>query len=185
MADKTCDAADLIERHLQGSRVALSQLGLRYDRLGFGIAHGVVCCHEAAEDIRQEVFLQVYENLPSLRDRTKFVGWLRTITYNACYATLRRAKPTRPLDSLPECEHPTAPSSHASVEGRELRTLLRKRIDALPEGQRAVIELHYFEGLAVKQIVDFLELPETTIRWRIRKARETLRNAADINGYPN
>ena len=185
MADKTCDAADLIDSHLAGSPVALSQLWLRYDRLVFGIAHSVVCSHETAEDIRQEVFLQVYESLPTLWDRTKFVGWLRTITYNACYGSLRRARPMRPLDSLTEGEHPTTPSSHAGVEGRELRTLLRRVIDGLPEEHRTVIELHYFEGLAVREIVDFLELPETTIRWRIRKARETLRNAADINGYPN
>jgi RNA polymerase sigma-70 factor (ECF subfamily) len=56
-------------------------------------------------------------------------------------------------------------------------------IDKLPEEYRTVIELHYFEGQHVAQIADFLELPETTVKWRIHKAREILKRTAKINGY--
>ena len=177
-----CDAK-LIEQHLRGNSMALSQLWLRYDRLVYGIAHGVVCSHETAEDIRQEVFLKVYEQLPQLREPTKFKSWLRNITYNTCYSWLRRQKPTEPLESLTDGEHPTIASIEADVERRELRTLLRQMVDRLPEDYRTVIELRYFEGLSVAKIAEFLELPETTIRWRIRQAREMLHRKAKINGY--
>jgi RNA polymerase sigma-70 factor (ECF subfamily) len=66
----------LIEEHLRGSSTALSQLWLRYNRLVYGIAHSVVCSREAADDIRQEVFLKVYEHLPQLKEPTKFLSWL-------------------------------------------------------------------------------------------------------------
>jgi len=74
-------------------------------------------------------------------------------------------------------------SFETDVERRELRTLLRQMIDKLPEEYRMVIELHYFEGQRVAQIADFLQLPESTVKWRIHKAREALLHAAKINGY--
>jgi len=79
-------------------------------------------------------------------------------------------------------EHPNA-SFEPDIERRELRTLLRQMIDKLPEEYRMVIELHYFQGQRVIQVADFLELPESTVKWRIHKAREALRHTAKINGY--
>ena len=177
-----CDAK-LIEEHLQGNSMAFSQLWLRYNRLVYGIAHSVVCSREAAEDIRQEVFLKVYEQLSQLREPTKFKSWLRNITYNTCYSWLRRQKPTKSLESLTDEEHPTMASIETGVERRELRNLLWQMIDRLPEKFRTVIELRYFEGLSTAQIAEFLGLAESTIRWRIRKARQVLHRTAEINGY--
>ncbi|MDA1192173.1 MAG: sigma-70 family RNA polymerase sigma factor [Candidatus Poribacteria bacterium] len=175
--------AELIAQHLNGSAVALSQLWVRYDRVVYGIAHSVLSRRDAAEDIRQEVFLKTYEHLDNLRDSAKFVSWLRNVTYNACYGWLRKQRPTTTLDALTEGQQPTTPSGAGEVEQRELRTLLRQMIDRLPEALRTVIELRYFEGLEATEIAEFLELPLTTIRWRLRKARETLQRTAAINGY--
>ncbi|MCZ6680887.1 MAG: RNA polymerase sigma factor [Candidatus Poribacteria bacterium] len=177
-----CDAL-LIKKHLQGSSTAIAQLWLKYDRLVYGIAHSVVCSREAAEDIRQEVFLKAYTELPQLQELTKFASWLRSITYNACYSYLRRQRKTTSLDALTDVEQPKTASVEANVEGRELRTLLRKMIDRLPEEYRTVIELHYFEGQRVADIAEFLELSGSTIKWRIHKAREVLQRTAKINGY--
>ena len=175
--------AVLIKEHLQGSSTAMVQLWLRYEGLVYGLAHGIVCSREVAEDIRQEVFLKVYTELPQLLEHAKFVSWLRSITCNACNSWLRRQKPISPLESLADGEHPTTVSIEANVEQRELRTLLRQMIDRLPEEYRTVIELHYFEGQPVAQIAEFLELPESTVKWRIHKAREILQRTAKINGY--
>ena len=182
MSQEMPSDAILIKEHLQGSSTAMSQLWLRYDSLVYGLAHSMVCRRDIAEDIRQEVFLSVYTKLPHLQEHTKFVSWLKSITYNACKSWLRRQKPIVQLDSLADMEHPTA-SFEADVERRELRTLLRQMIDKLPEEYRTVIELHYFEGQRVTQIADFHELPESTVKWRIHKAREALQRAAKINGY--
>ena len=183
MSHETPADAALIKDHLQGSTSAMAQLWLRYDRLVYGIAHSVVCSKEAADDIRQEVFLKVYAELPRLREHTKFVSWLRNITYNTCYSWQRRQKSVTPLGSLAEVEHPTTDSIETAVERQELRTLLRQMIDRLPEDYRTVIELHYFEGLRVVEISEFLEVPESTVKWRIHKAREVLQRTAKINGY--
>jgi RNA polymerase sigma-70 factor (ECF subfamily) len=182
MSQETPSDAELIKEHLQGSSTSMSQLWMRYDSLVYGLAHSMVHRRDVAEDIRQEVFLKAYTQLPQLQEHTRFASWLKSITYNACKEWLRRQRPVVPLESLADMEHPAA-SVEADVERCELRTLLRQMIDKLPEEYRTVIELHYFEGQRVAQIADFLELPETTVKWRIHKAREILKRAAKINGY--
>jgi len=182
MSQETPSDAILIKEHLQGSSTAMSQLWMRYDSLVYGLAHSMVCRRDIAEDLRQEVFLSVYTKLPQLQEHTKFVSWLKSITYNACKSWLRRQRPIVQLDSIADMEDLTA-SFETDVERRELRTLLRQMIDKLPEEYRMVIELHYFEGQRVAQIADFLQLPESTVKWRIHKAREALLHAAKINGY--
>jgi RNA polymerase sigma-70 factor (ECF subfamily) len=182
MSQETFSDAILIKEHLQGSSTAMLQLWMRYDSLVYGLAHSMVCRRDIAEDIRQEVFLNVYTKLPQLQKQTKFVSWLKSITYNACKSWLRRQKPIVRLDSIADMEDLTT-SFEVDVEQQELRTLLRQMIDKLPEEYRMVIELHYFEGQRVTQIADFLGLPESTVKWRIHKAREALQRAAKINGY--
>ena len=141
-----------------------------------------MCSRDSAEDIRQEVFLKVYAQLGQLRERAKFANWVSSITYNTCKSWLRRRRPTRPLEALTESEHPST-VIEPDLEQREQRTLLRRMIDRLPEADRTVVELHYFEGQRVAEIADFLDLPESTVKWRIHRAREALRRTAEINGY--
>ncbi|MBI4551488.1 MAG: RNA polymerase sigma factor [Candidatus Latescibacteria bacterium] len=174
--------AELIEAHRHGSATALMQLWLRYDSLVYGIAHSLVRQREAAEDIRQEVFLKMYQGLARLQDATKFSNWLHTITHNTGKSWLRRQRTTVPVDSLAADEHPTA-SFAADLEQREQRTALRRMIDQLPVEYRTVVELHYFEGQRIMHIAAFLGLSEATVKWRLYRARDILQRAAKLAGY--
>jgi RNA polymerase sigma-70 factor (ECF subfamily) len=174
--------ATLIHEHLSGNSMAMLELWMRYDGLVYGLAHSATCRRDAAEDIRQEVFLKVYSQLAQLRDPEKFGRWLCSITHNTCQSWLREQRKATPFHLLREGDHPKA-SFEGEVERRELRTLLRQMIDRLPYEYRSVIELHYFGGHPVAQIASFLELSETTVKWRLHKGRETLQRQATLNGY--
>lgn len=181
MCVETPTDAELIAAHLCGDASALMALWVRYDGMVYGIAHSFTTQREAAEDIRQEVFLKVYNSLTQLQDRRRFSAWLHSITRNACNTWLRRQKPTLPVEYLTDSDHPGG-SFVEAMEQREQRTRLRQMIDALPFDYRIVIELHYFEDQPITQIAGFLELTESTVKWRLFKARESLRNAAKLNG---
>lgn len=182
MDDETPDDDILIRDYLQGDSLALARLWLRYDRLVYGLAHGIVCSREAAEDIRQEVFLKIYAQLQQLREPAKFASWLRSITYNTCKSWLRHQKFIDAFELSIDADQPSD-STEPDLILREQRTLLRQIIDRLPEDYRTVVELHYFEEQPVAEIARFLDLPETTIKWRLHRARETLQRTARINGY--
>ena len=161
MPDKIPSDEHLIQAHLKGSATALAQLWLRYDSLVYGLAHSVVCRRDAAEDIRQEVFLAVYEQLHQLREYGKFSSWVSSITYNTSKSWLRRSKPAASLETVSEgVQAVTQPD----LGRREQRSLLRQMIDRLPEKERMVIELHYFAEQRVAEIADFLNLPESTAK---------------------
>jgi len=175
--------ANLIDEYFNGNRTALSQLWLRYDPMVYGIALSMVKRYDLAEDLRQEIFLKMYRGLPSLKEWDKFACWLKTITYNTCKTWLSTQQQEHiPLEELKESEHPSV-SITDEVEYKQHRTLLGQMIDELPFDYRLVINLHYFEGQTVTQIAKFLSLPESTVKWRIHKAREMLQEKAKVNGY--
>lgn len=173
---------DLIEQYLGGSPTALAQLWLRYDRMVYGTALGVLCVRESAEDIRQEVFLKLHEQLGTLRDASRFGSWLCTVTRNACTSLLRR----RAVRSAAQTSDEVAcvqPSVQVDLEEEQHRGLLRQMIASLPEDYRIPAVLHYFEEKSVRKVSAFLALPETTVKWRLHKAREMLAHEAEARGY--
>ena len=183
MKSQTPSDADLIDEYFNGNRIALSQLWLRYDPMVHGIALSMVKRYDVAEDLRQDIFLKMYRGLSLLRKWDKFACWLRSIAYNTCKTWLSTQRQEHvSLEELTESEHPSV-SIAEEIEQKQHRTLLGQMIDELPFDYRLVINLHYFEGQTVPQIAEFLSLPESTVKWRIHKARETLHQKAKVNGY--
>jgi RNA polymerase sigma-70 factor, ECF subfamily len=182
MSEQTPTDSQLIQAHLGGHPAALAALWVRYDRFAFGLAHAILEDRHAAEDVRQDVFLMARSQLGQLQDPGRLGAWLATITRNACRSWLRRKRPDVPLDAAGDQPDPQALAS-AELERREQRTLLRQMIDGLPEKQRVVIELHYFEGYRVARIAHFLGVSEATVKWRIHEARAVLQQDARTRGY--
>ncbi|MEW6752046.1 MAG: sigma-70 family RNA polymerase sigma factor [Candidatus Latescibacterota bacterium] len=145
MSERELTDEELIHEHRHGNAAALALLWVRYDRLVFGLAHGMLKSREYAQDVRQEVFLKVRAGLEELQAPSRFGPWVASITRNACRSWLRGQRPTCPLDSLSECEHPQA-SPTPGDQDHEQRTLLRQMIDRLPEEQRTVVELPMASG---------------------------------------
>jgi RNA polymerase sigma-70 factor (ECF subfamily) len=175
--------AQLIESYQDGEHSALAELWLKYHKLVYGIAVSIVKSHEDAEDLRQEVFLKVYNNLSNLKEPEKFASWLRTITRNTCKSWLsQHTLSATPIDSIAESDY-CVPSCHETFEIKEEQNLLQNLINDLPLDYRTVINLHYFQHQKVREIAEFLSLPESTVKWRIHAARNMLKEKALSNGY--
>ena len=175
--------AELVEAYLHGQHNALAELWLKYHKIVYGIAVSIVKSHEDAEDLRQEIFLKVYNNLANLRNPEKFASWLFKITRNTCKSWLSQRKLLIvPIDSVGEVEC-CVPSCQDVLESREQDMLLQNLINDLPLDYRLVINLHYFQHQKVRDIAKFLSLPESTVKWRIHVAREKLKQKALANGY--
>ena len=165
----------LIASYLRGEASALAVLWTRYDGFVYGIARSVLRRHEVAEDIRQEVFVTLMNRIDTIECRAKFPAWLRTVTYNACKTWLRRRRPHSTLDDLTEGDLPTADADTGAVEQEETRAALRTVVDGLAIDFRQVVELYYYEGYSVSEVARMLDVAETTVKWRLHKARERLR----------
>jgi RNA polymerase sigma-70 factor (ECF subfamily) len=125
-----------------------------------------------AEELAQEVFLNLHQNLASIKSPEHLVYWLRKVTSHRCIDQSRRQKvrPQVSLDDVPE------PSIDASENDLFLSEMLRRVVDTLPEKARLVVILRYQEDLDPGEIADVLDMPLNTVKSHLRRSLSTLRD---------
>jgi RNA polymerase sigma-70 factor (ECF subfamily) len=183
---------ELIHRTQAGDMRALEILMRRHNRTLYRTARAILRDDAEAEDAVQEAYLRAYGALASFRGESKLSTWLVRITANE--ALMRRRKNARAavvvaLDAaIPAGEQEEGPMSEEPGPERdalrgEMRKLLESRIDALPDGYRAVFVLRALEELTVEETAAALDIPEATVRTRYFRARGLLREsmARDID----
>jgi RNA polymerase sigma-70 factor, ECF subfamily len=131
---------------------------------------------DAAQELSQEVFLQLHRKMGALESSAHVLFWLRRVTCHRCIDSIRRAKarPELSMEDAPE------PASAPSVGDPLLRGRLQKLVASLPPDLRAVIVLRYQEDLEPAEIAEVLDLPLRTVRDHLRKGLELLRRKAEI-----
>ena len=176
------DDIALIQRILAGDAIAFERLVRKYQKQVHTLAWRKVRDFHIAEDITQETFLQVYQKLETLEDPTRFPRWLYVIADRLCIAWLRRnRRHTEPLEETDVSEVETEAYSryvaaeHAKTFAEARRDLVEELLAKLKEGNRTVITLHYLEGMTYAEISNFLGVSENTIKSRLRRARQQLR----------
>jgi len=166
--------AELVRRTRQGDRAAFGELGGRYRQMVYGLCYHQVGQFEDAQDLAQEAFVAAYLDLPQLRDPARFAPWLRQVTVRVCGMWRRRQSvPSEPLEEAAEL--PAPENVEAEVERRELRAAVRRALAALPDPNRLVATLYYLDGLNYAEIGHFLDVPPTTVKGRLQRARKQLR----------
>lgn len=160
---------------------ALGQLYDRYGRLAFSLAAGILGDSEAAEEVTQDVFLQIWNKAATYDpSQGKVISWLAGIARHRAIDLLRRrsARPEGhaagweedPFAGLPAADHP-----EAQVEGALQQQRIRQALAALPAEQRQALALAYFKGYSHQQISAELNEPLGTVKTRIRLAMQKLR----------
>jgi len=139
-------------------------------------AYGWLADRELARDVTQESFLDAYRQLPELRDPSAFPAWLRSIVIKHCDRVTRK-KPI-PDHLLPG--NVSAPDPADLLEASSEQQLARTALEALPQPERTVIALQYIAEATGPVIAEFLDLPLSTVKQRLRSARSHLRQFTEI-----
>jgi len=181
-----CDERSLIRRGLRGDQQALETLFTRHARTGFQGALKLLGNVEDAEDALQEGLVSAFRNLKRFEGRSKFSTWLTRIVINAALMRRRsqRAHETAHLDDplgeadLTLAEQLADPAVDPEQEARqaEIRTVLRGTLGGLSPVLRAAFELREIEELSTQEAAQTLEVPENTLKSRVRRARIELRD---------
>ncbi len=181
----------LLKAIAMGEAAALGKLYDRYGRLVFSLAYQIVYDEAVAEDITQEVFLQVWNKAGSYQiDLGKVSTWLTSVARHRAIDSLRRSK-VRPEshkviwdDTDEESDGPewTDPQNiETQVEQTLQSRVVRQAIGQLPKEQRDALALAYFQGLSHQEIADMTGEPLGTIKTRIRLAMQKLREALETS----
>ncbi len=184
------DDETLIRQIAAAHTEALGALYDRYARLVFSLAYHTVGNYAAAEEITQDVFTNIWEKAATYRpDQGKVSTWLTSIARHRAIDTLRRqgARPERRSIDWAAAA-PTALPRLAGPEDAVLAHLERQRVRSavatLPEDQRLVLSLAFFEGKTHSEIAAELGQPLGTVKTRIRLAMQKLRQLLQDETVP-
>lgn len=170
-----------------GDSAAMEELYERYNRPVFSFAYRMLGDRDHAEDVMQEVFLRAWRRSGRFSDtRGTLISWLLSITHNMAIDELRK-KQRRPqkadarepdvmMGSLRDTAEPVEETAIRSDTGRAVR----KALTEIPENQRQVLELGYFQGMTQREIAESLNIPLGTIKTRMRLAMKKLQDSEII-----
>ena len=167
------DDAALIARIRAGEQGAMADLYDRYAGVVYGVALRVLTSTAAAEDVVQEVFLQLWRNPQAFNaDRGRLAPWLAVIARNRAIDLLRKRPPEDDIDELPI-------STGANLEDEASQKLVvdkvRGVLGGLPQDQRKALEMAFFEGMTHSEIAGKTGEPLGTVKTRIRSGLLALR----------
>ena len=168
--------ADLVGAVLLGDRRAFAALVGRYERAVLATAWGVLRDRHLAQDAAQDAFVSAYTNLRRLRDPASFAPWLLSIARRVATRSSKRRRPTGPLPD----EHPP---EHEVADAANLDWALAATED-LPEHERVVVYLRYFQDLDVGEIARVVARPVGTVTKQLSRAHERLRERLRKEGLP-
>ena len=180
-ADKTPDEV-LVVAAILGDLKAFNELVKRYANAVLRVARGIVGGRDA-EDIAQEAWLLAFKALPSIDNPTRFAAWLKVITRNRALRyreqESKRASRNVAFDSfLIEQLSELHKSGHVRREEEEF---VKNALDSLPEHISMVFRMRYYDEMPLKRIGAFLGVPESTIKWRIHRGKQLLKE--QINSH--
>jgi RNA polymerase sigma-70 factor (ECF subfamily) len=176
---------ELVQQVRSGNRQAFKTLMRRYQEKVYWVARRLVGTHEDADDVAQETFIKAYLALGEFRNDAQFYTWLYRIAVNLSLNVIRKRQVMSYLrDSeilrrfLPSEDRPDS-----VVELKETETRFHRAIVSLPEKQRAVFVLRFFDGLAYEDISKILNTSVGGLKANyfhaIHKIREHMRNVAN------
>jgi RNA polymerase sigma-70 factor (ECF subfamily) len=165
----------LLDRVRVGDQGAMTEVFDRYSSAVYSVALRVLRDQGQAEDVVQEVFLQIWKNSSSfVRDRGSLGAWLVVVTRNRAIDHLRRRKPT---DSVEDVVLASSIDVASEAERNHLMERVRNVLDTLPQEQQQSMQLAFFEGLSHSEIAERTGDPLGTVKTRIRQALISIRKA--------
>ncbi|HEX7088062.1 MAG TPA: RNA polymerase sigma factor [Vicinamibacterales bacterium] len=176
---------ELAHRVAQADHEAFERLMRQNNGKLFRIARSILRDDADAEDALQDAYLDAYRHITSYRGGSRLSTWLTRIVINHALMRLRKDRRDRQLvpfpeqgqtdTAVPEPRDEHAESPDGAAFRAELRRLIERRIDELPEGFRTVLVMRDLEEMSSQEIAECLDIPPATVRTRLFRARAMLR----------
>jgi RNA polymerase sigma-70 factor, ECF subfamily len=159
-----------LARSAAGDRSAFAELVEEHQAMVYSLAYHSVHDGGAAEDIAQEVFLDLFRNLASIKSPAHLRYWLRkTASHRTIDAVRRRRFPEVGLEQAPEPAVPAAESDPALDEK------LQELVTSLPAKPRMVVVLRFQEELELREIAEIMEMPINSVKSSLQRSLAILR----------
>ncbi len=174
---------ELVRQCQGGNESAFNKLVLRYQERVYWVARRFTGNHDNADEIAQEVFCKMYESLKDFRGESSLYTWLYRVTVNVSLNFLRKQKVREFLriDEVFDVEAPDTESPDSLLEKNEHQALVENAVATLPEKQKAVFVMRYYEEMSYEEIAKVLKTSVGGLKANyfhaIRKISQYIRSA--------
>jgi RNA polymerase sigma-70 factor (ECF subfamily) len=173
---------EIIQKLQQGNEQAFKQLVENYQKLVVNTCFGMVHNTEDAEDIAQEVFIEVFRSIQNFRADSKITTWLYRIAVNRSLNFIRDNKRKKWVHSIEELvkgisgqvgeiQNINNETPVSELENSQRAKILHAAIDSLPENQKAAFTLNKYEDLSYKEISEVMNLSVSSVESLIHRAK--------------
>jgi RNA polymerase sigma-70 factor, ECF subfamily len=167
----------LVVAAILGDLSSFDALVMRYRSAAYRVAQSIAGV-DLAEDAVQEALLLAYKALPTIDHSSKFASWLYAITRHvALRMSKRRREEMRKRVDLDEIvlEYSDALARPFAPPETFETAWVRAAVDALDQKHRLILKLRFYDEMPLKRIAGFLDLPLSTVKWRLHRAKQLLR----------
>lgn len=171
----------VVSRVLDGHTALFEVLMRRHNERLYRAARAILKDSAEAEDVMQQAYVNAYANLRQFDQRASFATWLTRIAVNAALARARKRGRYRSVDLDDDAPidgaimPPTASDPERDAFSHEMRDILERAIDALPDGAREVVMLRDVQGLSTAETAASLGVSEDVVKTRLSRSRAALR----------
>ena len=173
--DKTPDEI-LVVAAILGDLKAFNELVKRYAQAVLRLARSIAG-HKDADDIAQDSWLLAFKALPSIDNPARFAAWLKVITRNRAlrYREQEYKRTSRHVAFDSFLVEQLSALQKTEYTQRDEEEFVKDALDRLPEDISMVFRMRYFDDMPLKRIGAFLGVPESTIKWRIYRGKQLIR----------
>jgi len=173
--------SELVAGAIRQEEGAVRELIRRHNQRLYRLARSILKDDQEAEDALQEAYLRAFRQISSFRGESALGTWLSRIVLNEALGRRRRDRPSLEFKEMSQVI--PFPSGNASIDPErslaqhEIRKLLELAIDQLPDEFRAVLIARAVEGLSTKETAELLDLNSKTVKTRLHRARNLVKQA--------
>ena len=176
-----------INKVINGDTNAFAYLVDNYKNMVYSLALKMTKNREEAEEVSQDTFIKAYKNLSNFKGDSKFSTWLYRIAYHACLDTIKKNKNHNQSFEINEITFNQIKSVETILEGierKEREKIIDECLLKLPEEERSIIWMFYYDELSLKEIIEVTSLSEANIKVKLHRARKKLLTIVEENVEP-
>lgn len=174
----------LVDRIAAGDRHAFEQLFRQYGERIFRYAHRLIADVTKAEEVTNDVMLEVWKNAAKFEGRSKVSTWILGITRHLALNSIRRKQLTTvDVDTVPGVADELQTTAALERDRGKLKAGLRSALAGLSQDHRDVIELTFFHGCTYQEIAHIVGCPENTVKTRMFHAKKQMQEILLGSGF--
>ena len=176
-----------INKVINGDTNAFAYLVDEYKNMVYSLAYKMTKNKEEAEEISQDTFIKAFKNLSKFKGDSKFSTWLYRIAYHTSLDAIKKNKKNNSNVEINEFTFNQIQSVENILEGierKERSIILSGCLDKLPEEERSIIWMFYYDELSLKEITEITDFSEANLKVKLHRARKKLLAIVEENVEP-